>query len=90
MHPQHDPLIPQQWAALQQLTAGITAEQLLWIKGYLAGFGDARRSPGEAPATQVNAVPPEIAILYGSQTGNAEKLAHELQTRLSSLSLIHI
>ena len=84
MHPQHDPLIPQQWAALQQLTAGITAEQLLWIKGYLAGFGDARRSPGEAPATQVNAVPPEIAILYGSQTGNAEKLAHELQTRLSS------
>ncbi len=87
------PLTPEQADALRRLLTGITTEQLLWLNGYLAGYSEAR--PGLAPSlpadaaavtsaasTALQASAPEVAILFGSQTGNAEKLARELHTRL--------
>jgi sulfite reductase (NADPH) flavoprotein alpha-component len=58
--------------------APFNAEQRLWLNGYLAGLfatvETAGASPGEMSAQ--SAVP--LLILFGSQTGTAEKLARNL------------
>ena len=93
-------MTPAQWEALGRLMAGVTPGQTLWLNGYMAGFAAARQSPEEFGAAQPEAaVPvetadsalaappaakPEITVLFGSQTGNAEKLARALHTRLVS------
>ena len=80
-----DPLNPERFDALQRLVDGITADQLIWVRGYLAGFSDARQqsvtsvsagagaypAPREA-ATTVTPSDSDVALLFGSQTGNAE------------------
>jgi sulfite reductase (NADPH) flavoprotein alpha-component len=72
---------------LEQLTEGLGRDALFWLSGYLAS--QARRSEepttttprrqveGEAPATYA------ATVLYGSQTGHAERLATELAGRLN-------
>ncbi len=87
------PLTPTQWEALNRLMDGVAPEQVLWISGYLAGFAAARQIPdGASPVGLDKAADtsliakleakPEITVLFGSQTGNAEKLAHTLHSRL--------
>ncbi|MFO1497217.1 MAG: flavodoxin domain-containing protein [Verrucomicrobiota bacterium] len=68
------PLIPE--------TAPFTAEQRLWLNGFLAGYYSRLNSPGsvaataalgsagESPAGQIS-----LRILFGSQTGTAQNLA---------------
>lgn len=73
------PLSPTQQQALERLLDGITQEQLLWLGGYLAGYRQARQ-PAAAPVPQRQ----PATVLYGSQTGNAEKLARSLQNRLTA------
>lgn len=87
----------QQQEALQRLLADITPDQLLWLRGYLAGFSAGRVAyavlpPAVAgPELQVAVAsgeqPSETVVLFGSQTGNAEKLARELAARLSQESV---
>jgi sulfite reductase (NADPH) flavoprotein alpha-component len=79
------PLTPQQWDYLQRLLQGISPEQLLWTSGYLAGFAGAR--PGRA-ALPAAASSPGVTVLYGSQTGNAEKIARALRDRLSQKGIV--
>jgi len=71
-------------ATLQQLTAGLTPQQLVWLSGYF--YGQAAQGvasvPGAAPAvaTAAAAVAPatqKITILYGSHTGNGKKIAEQ-------------
>ena len=76
------PLTPQQWEALKRLVEGISPDQLLWVSGYLAGFGGARRDLAPSPTLPVEESKPGVTVLYGSQTGNSEKLAQELHSRL--------
>ena len=72
---------------LDQLTEGLGRDALLWLAGYLAGLAH----PGEEPATtpprtQAEAVAPATyaaTVLYGSQTGHAERLATDLAARLN-------
>ncbi len=74
------PLTPTQWQALQQLLGGATAEQLSWMSGYLSGYVTGRQTEPKTdsqPADQ-----PEITVLYGSQTGNAARLADSLHELL--------
>ena len=94
-----NPLNPAQLEALDRLMEDVSLEQTFWINGYLAGFAAARMSPkgfgttppeaiataGRVDSTQI-ALPeakPEITVLFGSQTGNAEKLARVLHSRLT-------
>ncbi len=90
-----NPLTIAQQEALGRLMEGITPEQTAWIGGYMAGFAasqQARSLPSAAtPALVATAegVPveqlpgkPVITVLFGSQTGNAEKLARALHSRL--------
>ena len=58
-------------------SAPFTAEQRAWLNGYLAGmFADANLGePGTAP----DATPTKpLLVMYGSQTGSAERLAKSL------------
>ena len=70
-------------ATLQQLTAGLTPQQLVWLSGYLYGQAaqGAASVPGAAPAAvAAPAVAPatqKITILYGSHTGNSKKIAEQ-------------
>jgi sulfite reductase (NADPH) flavoprotein alpha-component len=65
-----------------------TAEQRQWLNGFLAGmnsvaaFGAAGGSAAAgAPAAEAPAGAP-LLILYGSQSGNAENLAHDLAAKV--------
>jgi sulfite reductase (NADPH) flavoprotein alpha-component len=70
---------------LRSAAAGLTAEQLVWASGYLAGLaaaGGATQQPTD-PATVPGATAGDAAarltILYGSQTGNGRALARQLE-----------
>ena len=62
-------------------TAPFNAEQRLWLNGYMAGllagkgYVPAGQTSGE-PAAAIPTVP--LLILFGSQTGTAEKLAKQI------------
>ncbi len=66
-----------QLKTLQDLIAGCNREELLWINGYLNGVvqgavpAAAQAAPGGEPAVS------SITILYGTETGNAKRLANE-------------
>ncbi|AFL73413.1 assimilatory sulfite reductase (NADPH) flavoprotein subunit [Thiocystis violascens] len=62
--------------ALHRLIAGLSQTQMAWMSGYLAGLGGLT-----APAAAEPAPAASITVLYGSQTGNARKIAETLGTR---------
>jgi sulfite reductase (NADPH) flavoprotein alpha-component len=74
------PLSPQQWETLNRLVEGLSREQVLWTSGYLAGLAETR--PAGVPSAPKTETQPGITVLFGSQTGNAEKLAQTLHVRL--------
>jgi sulfite reductase (NADPH) flavoprotein alpha-component len=70
-------------ATLQQLTASLTPQQLVWLSGYFYGQATSgAASTGTVPAAIPNAAaapaPAEkLTILYGSHTGNGKKVAEQ-------------
>ena len=71
-------------AALRQLTAGLSAQQLTWLSGYLYGQATAAgpalaavSALAPALAAPVAATLPKLTILYGSHTGNGKKIAQQ-------------
>jgi sulfite reductase (NADPH) flavoprotein alpha-component len=93
-----NPLNLAQREALGRLLTGVNSEQITWISGFVAGFAAARQSPEGLDAVQPEAAvtagkagsalaappraKPDVTVLFGSQTGHAEKLARTLHTRL--------
>ncbi len=67
-----------QAAEARSLVAKLDARQRLWLSGYLAGSLE----PASAAAPSA-ASPASVVILYGSQSGNAERLAQQLAARLA-------
>ncbi|MCG8435256.1 MAG: flavodoxin domain-containing protein, partial [Gammaproteobacteria bacterium] len=79
----------QQLHSLKTATQTLSAEQLIWASGYLAGLAQIRptevsASADTAAAASTSAV---ITVLYGSQTGNGEKLAKQLHASLAAQGL---
>jgi sulfite reductase (NADPH) flavoprotein alpha-component len=67
-------------AQLRQLTADLSANQLLWLSGYFYGQATSGGAPVAAVATApaVAETPaPKLTILYGSHTGNGKKVAQQ-------------
>jgi sulfite reductase (NADPH) flavoprotein alpha-component len=71
-------------AALQNLTAGLSPQQLVWLSGYLYGQATSAGSgvaaaPAAATAPAPAAAPAieKLTILYGSHTGNGKKIAQQ-------------
>ena len=64
---------------LQQLVQNASNEEIIWTKGYLAGYLDANKIGNQIPTTAVSeniAVKP--LIIYGTETGNSKKIASQL------------
>jgi sulfite reductase (NADPH) flavoprotein alpha-component len=77
-------LSSEQWEALQRLIAVSTPEQRVWISGYLAGLEQSKpQTTATLPAEPESASIP-VTILFGSQTGNSEKLAKALKQSLQA------
>ena len=66
----------------QQLISNITKEELVWMNGYLNGMVQA--TINDAVGTKsIN----KITILYGTETGNAKKLASEFASQAKKKSI---
>jgi sulfite reductase (NADPH) flavoprotein alpha-component len=78
-------LPPDERDALARLADTLSPEQLLWASGYLAGIAAARgpvlATAAAAPVAAAAALP-AVTLLYGSQTGNAARLAESFGARL--------
>ncbi|MDB6164372.1 MAG: sulfite reductase flavoprotein alpha-component [Xanthomonadaceae bacterium] len=76
----------EQATQLALLTDGLDATGLIWVSGYIAGL--ARRqalstSPPPSSSATIEAVASSRpSIVYGSQTGNAKRLAEDLAQQL--------
>ena len=76
----------EQWKTVRTVATQLKPQQALWLSGYFAGLADAGRPDaahlvpaGLDPAPVAAAAPVRtLTILYGSETGNSEKLAHQL------------
>ena len=58
--------------------APFTADQRLWLNGYLAGLFSNANLPAEQSASPAASAAKPVTILYGSQTGTAEGLANKV------------
>ncbi|MGB0409617.1 MAG: assimilatory sulfite reductase (NADPH) flavoprotein subunit [Opitutales bacterium] len=73
--PSNAPLAPEQVAWLNNFLPSLSPEQLIWLEGLVTGLRagqGARAVPASAPATS-----PELTVLYGTESGNAENLADQ-------------
>ncbi|HVW61902.1 MAG TPA: flavodoxin domain-containing protein [Puia sp.] len=76
---------------LQELIAGASREELIWLSGYLAGVvANAGNTPAISALTAAAAQEPEtpakptvskITITYGTETGNSKKLATDFAAK---------
>src|SRR5690606_6105576 len=84
------PFTPEQIAGLNRILPGLSAGQLQWLSGFLAGCqaagGNAMSAPAPvqtAAAAPAPAAKPPITILYGTESGNAEALADQAKKELT-------
>ncbi len=80
------PLPEEKAALLTRLVDGLEAAALHWLSGYAAGLA-ARigTTPGEAPSAAVDVPPsPHATVVFGSQTGNAKRVAETLARELEA------
>ncbi len=75
----NSPLNREQAQRLSDVVADLRGDQITWLSGYLAGLtaAGAAGAPAEAQTTAAPAQAPELTILFGSQTGNAEEVAQQ-------------
>ncbi|MGH8076918.1 MAG: diflavin oxidoreductase, partial [Lysobacter sp.] len=84
------PLSPDQVSGLAQLTDGLDSGGLWWLSGYAAGLARSAQVQSARPPTLPS---PELqpaqrlTIIFGSQTGNAKRLAETLARQAESAGL---
>src|ERR1700759_3690311 len=76
-------LTPSKLKAVEELVAGYTEQELVWLHGYLAGLL-ARTSTTSTPSAST---PQKITITYGTETGNSKKLASEFAARAKKIGI---
>jgi sulfite reductase (NADPH) flavoprotein alpha-component len=76
--PNTAPLAPVQVQGLNGLLTNIQPDQLLWLEGFISGLRAGQRGsvPAAAPAA-ASVKAPELTVLFGSESGNAEGLADQ-------------
>ena len=93
LHSQNSPFTQEQVDLLNQLLPTLTAEQKIWISGYLAASQTAVASLTNPEINQTNlpveseSVPKiskEVTILFGSHTGNGQNLSEDFGIKLES------
>jgi sulfite reductase (NADPH) flavoprotein alpha-component len=80
-------------ALISELAGTLEPSSLHWLSGYFAGVAQARQPLREAAPPLAVAAPPapdvaqRLTILYGSQTGNARRIATQLHEQVRSQGL---
>lgn len=82
------PFDPATAQSIRVLLQTLTPPQRLWLSGYLAGTVQGGGVLAVAPAATA-AADATITILYGSQSGNCERIAGELAQLLAQSGLKH-
>jgi sulfite reductase (NADPH) flavoprotein alpha-component len=74
-----------------RLIEGLDVAALHWLSGYVAGVAAQRQTSGKAAGVESVASVTEsqarLTVLYGSQTGNAKRLAEDLGRRATAAGL---
>lgn len=93
-HPQSQPLAARplseaQLAAVDRIADELDAAGLAWLSGYAAGLARGRAGTNGVPAAAVPAAAPAppLTIVYGSQTGNARRVAERLGAEAEAAGL---
>jgi sulfite reductase (NADPH) flavoprotein alpha-component len=84
------PLPEDKQALATRLADGLDTPALHWLSGYFAGVAAQRQSVAKgATAEPVAAAEPQarLTVLYGSQTGNAKRIAEDLGRRAAATGL---
>lgn len=92
LHETNSPFNQEQVNLLNQLLPTLTDSQRTWLSGYLAAVitsASQAAAVGQLPqavpsAAQVVEGADEVTILFGSQTGNCERLAKEMASKLEA------
>lgn len=89
-----NPLNEKQLAALKELTGELTADQIIWLNGYLEGrlaaFGSelgATAGLVQAVGVDAPAAQTKLTILYGTETGNSKSLADKLAEKAENKNI---
>lgn len=83
MIPLHASILdPGQQVRLEGLARELTAAQLAWASGYLAGLAAHGAAPVDQPAAGAEAAR-QVTVLFGSETGNARGLAERIGRQLA-------
>jgi sulfite reductase (NADPH) flavoprotein alpha-component len=69
MLPEHAPFTPDQRRAVDLALAGLDASQRFWLGGFLSAAAVPPAAPGVAASAS------RLTVVYGTESGNAEKLA---------------
>lgn len=83
-------LSQEQAVLLEQLTGGLDGAGLWWLSGYAAGLARAHALPVSRPSALAVAEPQtasQLTIVYGSQTGNARRVAEKLAQQVEAAGL---
>jgi sulfite reductase (NADPH) flavoprotein alpha-component len=83
-------LSQEQAVLLEQLTGGLDGAGLWWLSGYAAGLARSHALPVARPSALAVAEPQaasQLTIVYGSQTGNAKRLAEKLAQQVEAAGL---
>lgn len=82
--PASAPFAADQIAALNNVMSATSIEQRSWLSGFLAGFQAANTQPAAAPAAAAGRKIP-LAILFATESGNAEALAAQARKAAAKL-----
>ncbi|MFW5969166.1 MAG: assimilatory sulfite reductase (NADPH) flavoprotein subunit [Halofilum sp. (in: g-proteobacteria)] len=85
----NSPLSQDQARRLSDVVADLRSDQITWLSGYLAGLTAAgtASAPADAQQAPAPAEAPEVTILFGSQTGNAEEVAQQAAQKAEARGL---
>jgi sulfite reductase (NADPH) flavoprotein alpha-component len=76
--PNTAPFAPEEVQWLNGFISGLQPAQLTWLEGFLSGMRAGQGvAAAAAPTATAPAALPELTILYGSESGNAESLADQ-------------
>jgi len=79
------PLAADKAAQLQRLLEGLAPHELYWVAARSAAL--AARGPQPAQVQAAAAATERVTVLYGSQTGNAKRVAEQLLKKLEAAGL---
>ncbi|WBX85135.1 assimilatory sulfite reductase (NADPH) flavoprotein subunit [Sphingosinicella microcystinivorans] len=80
-------LSPDQWRLVEALSHSLGPMEARWLSGYFAGLDAGLRQPPPQPAPSFASATRKLAILYGTETGNAAEVARALQAAAKAAGL---